>query len=122
MQHTAHRVVPSDVRWMIFLVACASAPPPAPVEMAGHCVPPPKEEPKGNAHWVDRQDHGGTVSLDGDRGAAVEMAYEIMARHCGEGKFHVVEEGDEGMGPGTVPAIYDQAIEHTEYRIHYICL
>lgn len=66
----------------------------------------------GTARIVQRNDHGGTIELDGSREQAMDRANDVMAAHCGEGNFSILTEGREPVAtkPGT-----------TVWRVHYAC-
>ena len=56
----------------------------------------------GTARVIQRNQAGGVIELQGDRGKAMEQASQEMAMHCGPGNFTVVSEGEEPVGTDTV--------------------
>jgi hypothetical protein len=56
----------------------------------------------GNAKVIQRNQGGGVIELQGDRGKAMEQATQEMAAHCGgPGSWQVVQEGEEVIGQDT---------------------
>ena|SRR5258708_5596724 len=94
----------------------------------------------GTASIVNRDQSGGTIRYQGDRGKASEQAQWLMAQYCGIGQYKIVSEGVEPIGTGTYATQQTQDTEHTsssrttdtttvtspgtavEYRIHYQCI
>jgi hypothetical protein len=56
----------------------------------------------GTARLIHRDQVGGVIELQGDRGKAMEQANEEMAVHCGPDNFTIVDEGEEAIGTDTV--------------------
>jgi hypothetical protein len=110
---------------LVLLVACASTPPPHPVELEPtHCGPPPVQAapaPAGEAHLVEKTGTTGVVSLSGDHAVAVERAYALMAQHCGEGKWKVLGDDWVPMTDVFAPAVLDMSVDFTERRVRYEC-
>jgi hypothetical protein len=109
---------------VILLAACASSPPPPPNLVASHCGPPPVQAalaPAGEAHIIEKTGTTGVISLSGDHAIAIERAYALMAQHCGEGNWKVTVDEQVAMADIFSPAIYDEAIDYTERKIHYAC-
>lgn len=55
----------------------------------------------GSARVIQRNQNGGIIELQGDRGKAMEQANSEMAAHCGPNNFSVVQEGEEAIGTDT---------------------
>jgi predicted phage gp36 major capsid-like protein len=55
----------------------------------------------GTARVIHRDQVGGVLELQGDRGKAMEQANQEMAAHCGPNNFTVVQEGEEAIGTDT---------------------
>lgn len=52
----------------------------------------------GTARIVNRNQYGGTIALEGDRGKAMERAHQAMAAHCGPNNYTIVQEGETVIG------------------------
>ena len=87
----------------------------------------------GHAVLVRRDQTGGTLTLRGERGKAMEDAHRQMAAHCGGG-YTVVSEENVVVGQATetqARETYGQSSTQgasssvtsnvTEYRITYVC-
>ncbi len=56
----------------------------------------------GSAKVIQRNQTGGVIELQGDRGKAMEQATAEMAAHCGgPGSWQVTQEGEEVIGQDT---------------------
>lgn len=55
----------------------------------------------GTARVIHRDQIGGVIELNGDRGKAMEQANQEMATQCGPNNFTVVQEGEEAIGTDT---------------------
>jgi hypothetical protein len=55
----------------------------------------------GTARVIQRNQVGGVIELQGDRGKAMEQANQEMAAHCGPGNFTITQEGEEAIGTDT---------------------
>ncbi len=56
----------------------------------------------GNAKIIQRNQTGGIIELQGDRGKAMEQANAEMAAHCGgPGSWQITQEGEEVIGQDT---------------------
>ena len=56
----------------------------------------------GSAKVIQRNQAGGVIELQGDRGKAMEQATQEMAAHCGgPGSWQVIQEGEEVIGQDT---------------------
>jgi len=55
----------------------------------------------GTARVIQRNQVGGVIELQGDRGKAMEQANQEMAAHCGPGNFTITQEGEEAVGTDT---------------------
>ncbi len=55
----------------------------------------------GSARVIQRNQAGGTIELQGDRGKAMEQANQEMASHCGPNNYTIVQEGEEAIGTDT---------------------
>jgi hypothetical protein len=55
----------------------------------------------GTARVIHRDQVGGVIELQGDRGKAMEQASQEMAAHCGPNNFTIVQEGEEAIGTDT---------------------
>lgn len=55
----------------------------------------------GSARVIHRDQVGGVIELQGDRGKAMEQASQEMAAHCGPNNFTIVQEGEEAIGTDT---------------------
>jgi hypothetical protein len=56
----------------------------------------------GTARVVHRDQTGGVLELQGDRGKAMEQANQEMSAHCGPGNWTITAEGEEAVGTDTV--------------------
>lgn len=56
----------------------------------------------GTARVVHRDQTGGVLELQGDRGKAMEQANQEMSGHCGPGNWTITSEGEEAVGTDTV--------------------
>ena len=56
----------------------------------------------GSARVIQRNQSGGVIELNGDRGKAMEQAHQEMAAHCGPNNYQIVQEGEEAIGTDTV--------------------
>jgi len=56
----------------------------------------------GSARVIQRNQSGGVIELNGDRGKAMEQAHQEMAAHCGPNNYQIVQEGEEVVGTETV--------------------
>jgi hypothetical protein len=63
----------------------------------------------GTARLIHRDQTGGVLELEGDRGKAMEQANQEMAQGCGPNNFTIMQEGEEAVGTTTV------------WRVHYQC-
>jgi hypothetical protein len=89
----------------------------------------------GTARLVNRNQYGGTLALEGDRGKAMERAHQAMAAHCGPNNYTIVSEGETVVGQdsaassetrqekdGTVVQEAGQSThDATEWRVAYQC-
>ena len=92
----------------------------------------------GSARVVNRNQTGGVIALNGDRGKAMEQAHREMAAHCGPGNYTIVQEGEVVVGQDTVARTDQDTYEHrdgtsstatgaastrdaTEWRVSYQC-
>lgn len=64
----------------------------------------------GTARVIHRDQVGGVIELQGDRGKAMEQANQEMAAHCGPNNFTITQEGEEAIGTDTF-AREDQATD-----------
>jgi hypothetical protein len=55
----------------------------------------------GTARVIRRDQVGGVIELQGDRGKAMEQANQEMAAHCGPNNFTITQEGEEAVGTDT---------------------
>jgi hypothetical protein len=55
----------------------------------------------GTARVITRNQVGGVIELQGDRGKAMEQANQEMGAHCGPGNFTITQEGEEAIGTDT---------------------
>src|SRR5437868_1432 len=55
----------------------------------------------GTARVIHRDQTGGVLELQGDRGKAMEQANQEMAAHCGPNNFTITQEGEEAVGTDT---------------------
>jgi len=55
----------------------------------------------GTARVIHRDQVGGVIELQGDRGKAMEQASQEMSAHCGPNNFTIVQEGEEAIGTDT---------------------
>jgi hypothetical protein len=55
----------------------------------------------GSARVIQRNQSGGVIELEGDRGKAMEQANQEMAAHCGPNNYQIVQEGEEAIGTDT---------------------
>ncbi|CAN5834743.1 hypothetical protein BH11MYX2_BH11MYX2_06000 [soil metagenome] len=56
----------------------------------------------GSARVISRNQSGGVIELQGDRGKAMEQANQEMSAHCGPNNYQIVQEGEEVVGQDTV--------------------
>jgi hypothetical protein len=56
----------------------------------------------GAARVIQRNQAGGVIELQGDRGKAMEQAGMEMSAHCGPNNFTIVQEGEEVVGQDTM--------------------
>ena len=56
----------------------------------------------GTARVIHRDQTGGVIELQGDRGKAMEQANQEMSAHCGPGAWTITQEGEEAVGTDTV--------------------
>jgi hypothetical protein len=70
----------------------------------------------GTASWLRKEPTGGVLRYQGDADRAWERAQQLMAEHCGLGKYKVVSEGLE-----PIAAEAATAADASEYRVHYVC-
>ena len=56
----------------------------------------------GTARVIHRDQTGGVIELQGDRGKAMEQANQEMSAHCGPGNWTITQEGEEAVGTDTV--------------------
>jgi len=56
----------------------------------------------GSARVLSRNQSGGVIELQGDRGKAMEQANQEMSAHCGPNNYQIVQEGEEVVGQDTV--------------------
>ena len=78
------------------------------------------------ASYILQTPNGGVIRLEGDLGKASEQAMVLMAKQCGDGKFTIVQKGEEPIGtdPAAPSAPRDPGTSSraaTEVRIHYRC-
>ena len=69
----------------------------------------------GTARVIQRNQVGGVIELQGDRGKAMEQANQEMAAHCGPGNFTITQEGEEAIGTDTFSR-EDQASDTKESK------
>lgn len=69
----------------------------------------------GTARVIQRNQVGGVIELQGDRGKAMEQANQEMAAHCGPGNFTITQEGEEAIGTDTFSR-EDQATDTKESK------
>jgi hypothetical protein len=50
---------------------------------------------------IHRDQVGGVIELQGDRGKAMEQANQEMSAHCGPNNFTITQEGEEAIGTDT---------------------
>ncbi|HVK78885.1 MAG TPA: hypothetical protein VM734_36550 [Kofleriaceae bacterium] len=55
----------------------------------------------GSARVVTRNQYGGVIALQGDRGKAMEQAHKEMSAHCGPSNYQITQEGEEVIGQDT---------------------
>jgi hypothetical protein len=55
----------------------------------------------GSALVIQRNQSGGVIELQGDKGKAMEDANRQMASHCGPNNYTIVQEGEEAIGTDT---------------------
>jgi hypothetical protein len=55
----------------------------------------------GSAKVIQRNQSGGIIQLDGDRGKAMEQANAAMNSHCGPNNWTITQEGEEAIGTDT---------------------
>ncbi len=55
----------------------------------------------GSARVINRNQYGGVIALQGDRGKAMEQAHGEMQRHCGPTNYQITQEGEEVIGQDT---------------------
>ena len=67
----------------------------------------------GSARVINRNQSGGTIELQGDRGKAMEQANQEMASHCGPNNYTIVAEGEEAIGTDTYNREDTNAGQHT---------
>jgi hypothetical protein len=67
----------------------------------------------GSARVIMRNQQGGVIELQGDRGKAMEEANNDMAQHCGPNNFTIVQEGEEAIGTDTYTREDSAGQEHT---------
>ena len=56
----------------------------------------------GTARVITRNQVGGVLELQGDRGKAMEQANQEMAAHCGPNNYTITQEGEEAVGTDTI--------------------
>jgi hypothetical protein len=56
----------------------------------------------GTARLIHRDQAGGVLELEGDRGKAMEQANQEMAQQCGPNNFTIMQEGEEPVGTDTI--------------------
>lgn len=56
----------------------------------------------GTARVIHRDQVGGVLELQGDRGKAMEQANQEMAAHCGPNNFTITQEGEEAIGTDVI--------------------
>lgn len=56
----------------------------------------------GSARVIQRNQSGGIIELNGDRGKAMEQAHREMGAHCGPNNYQIVQEGEEAIGTDTI--------------------
>ena len=81
------------------------------------------------ASYILQTPSGGVIRLEGDLNKATEQAQQLMAKQCGDGKFTIVQKGEEPIGTDpsgraaagvpSEPATSTRTA--TEVRIHYRC-
>jgi hypothetical protein len=54
----------------------------------------------GTARLISRDQTGGVIALDGDRGKAMEQASQMMTANC-NGPYNIVSEGEQVIGTDT---------------------
>jgi hypothetical protein len=95
------------------LVACGGgAKKPAPIENTSKT-----KTPHGFAKVLTRTASAGVIELQGDRGAALDDANNHMARHCGDGAYQIVQEGEEAIDESTAGSREIMTV----WRVHYLC-
>src|SRR5262245_65067008 len=67
----------------------------------------------GSARVIQRNQGGGVIELQGDRGKAMEQANSEMAAHCGPGNYTITQEGEEAIGTDTYSREDTNAAEQT---------
>jgi hypothetical protein len=55
----------------------------------------------GTARVIHRDQVGGVIELQGDRGKAMEQANQEMSAHCGPNNWTITQEGEEAVGTDT---------------------
>jgi hypothetical protein len=55
----------------------------------------------GTARVIRRDQVGGVIELQGDRGKAMEQANQEMSAHCGPNNWTITLEGEEAVGTDT---------------------
>jgi hypothetical protein len=55
----------------------------------------------GTARVIHRDQVGGVIELQGDRGKAMEQATQEMGAHCGPNNWTITQEGEEAVGTDT---------------------
>ncbi len=67
----------------------------------------------GSARVIQRNQGGGVIELQGDRGKAMEQANQEMASHCGPNNYTIVQEGEEAIGTDTYSQENTNAAQQT---------
>src|SRR5258705_13261208 len=67
----------------------------------------------GSARVIQRNQGGGVIELQGDRGKAMEQANSEMSSHCGPGNYTITQEGEESIGTDTYSREDTNAAEKT---------
>ena len=67
----------------------------------------------GSARVISRNQTGGVIELQGDRGKAMEQANQQMASHCGPNNFTIAQEGEEAIGTDTVARQDTSGVDQT---------
>ncbi len=67
----------------------------------------------GSARVINRNQAGGVIELQGDRGKAMEQANSEMASHCGPNNYTIVQEGEEAVGTDTYTREDQSAAQQT---------